>query len=262
MTDKMHALVTGASAGIGEAVVRELARRGMNVTLVARRKDVLDRVAGELPTKSHVIARDLSDPSCAEGILAEAEAALGPIDVLVSNAGFMTLGAVATFDHDEADRLIAINFLTPMRLLRAALPRMIARGKGTVVNVTSIAAFVTMPDWAYQSASKTASAVFSEALKTELRGTGVHSLTVYPGLNDTEMNRSGIESYGGPSLMTKLMPVGRPNAFATIICDALETKKTRVIYPRFYWLVRWFPRISQWLSERFGPRLRDRRSAR
>ena len=232
------------------------------LTKSLERYDVLDRIAGELPTKSHVIARDLSDPSCAEGILAEAEAALGPIDVLVSNAGFMTLGAVATFDHDEADRLIAINFLTPMRLLRAALPRMIARGKGTVVNVTSIAAFVTMPDWAYQSASKTASAVFSEALKTELRGTGVHSLTVYPGLNDTEMNRSGLESYGGPSLMTKVMPVGRPNAFATIICDAIEKKKTRVIYPRFYWLVRWFPRISQWLSERFGPRLRDHRSAR
>jgi short-subunit dehydrogenase len=258
----VHAVVTGASAGIGEAVVRELARRGMDVTLVARRKDVLDRVAGQLPTRSHVIVRDLSDPSCAEGILAEAEAALGPIDVLVSNAGFMTLGAVATFDHDEADRLIAINFLTPMRLLRAALPRMIARGTGTVVNVTSIAAFVTMPDWAYQSASKTASAVFSEALKTELRGTGVHSLTVYPGLNDTEMKRSGLESYGDPSLMTKLMPVGRPSAFATIICDAIETKKRRVIYPRVYGLVRWFPRISQWLSERVGPRVRDRRSPR
>ena len=256
----MHALVTGASAGIGEAVVRELARRGMDVTLVARRKDVLNRIAGELPTRSHVIARDLADPSCAEAILAEAEDALGPIDVLVSNAGFMTLGAVATFDHDEADRLIAINFLTPMRLLRAALPRMVARGKGTVVNVTSIAAFVTMPGWAYQSASKTASAVFSEALTMELRGTGVHSLTVYPGLNDTEMTRSGLESYGRPSLSMKLMPVGRPNAFASIICDAIEKKRRRVIYPRFYALVRWFPRISRWLSEHVGPRLSPKAS--
>jgi len=251
----MHALVTGASAGIGEAVVRELARRGANITLVARRKELLDRVASELPTRTHVIVQDLSDPSCAIRVIEEAEGALGPIDILVSNAGFMTLGAVATFDPEEADRLVAINFLTPMRLIRTILPKMIARRRGTVVNVTSLAAFVTMPDWAYQSASKTASAVFSEALPNELKGTGVNALTVYPGLTDTPMMKQGIEAYGGDVGLMKLMPTGDPATFGRLICDAIEKKKRRVIYPRFYWLVRWFPRISQWLSVRFAPRI-------
>ena len=86
---------------------------------------------------------------------------------------------------------------TPVAALRA--PRALKLAPSAVSNAS---AGVDAPP---------ASAVFSEALKTELRGTGVHSLTVYPGLNDTEMNRSGIESYGGPSLMTKLMPVGRPS---------------------------------------------------
>lgn len=254
----MHALVTGASAGIGEALSRELARRGMDVTLVARRKAALERVAAELASvhhvRAHVIAVDLSDPSVVDAVLAEAEAALGPIDVLVSNAGFMTLGPVATFDPAEADRLIAVNFLTPVRLVRSVLPGMIRRGQGTVVTVTSIAAFVTLPGWAYQSGSKKACATFSEALRHELEGTGVHALTVYPGLNDTAMTRDGLVSYG-ESAIAKMMPVGDPATFARLIADAIAKKRRRLVFPRFYWLVRWFPRISQWLSERFAPRL-------
>lgn len=252
----MHALVTGASAGIGEEIARELARRGVDVTLVARRQAELERVARELTTKTHVIAQDLSDSSAAARVLEEAERALGPIDLLVSNAGFMTLGLVSTFDADEAERLVAINVLTPMRLIRGVLPGMIARRSGTIVNVTSLAAFVTLPGWAYQSASKTASAVFSEALHAELEGTGVHVLTVYPGLNDTAMTKGGLESYGdAASAFTKLMPIGSPAAFARHIVDAVERRKRRVVFPRFYWLVRWFPRISQWFSETLGPRL-------
>ncbi len=250
----MHAVVTGASAGIGEALVRELSRRGYDVTLVARRRDVLERIASELSTRTHVVVRDLTDVEAAPSLLEEAEAALGPIDVFVSNAGFMTLGAVATFDPKEAERLVAINFLTPIRLLGAALPKMIARGRGTVVNVTSIAAFVAPPGWAHQSATKTASAIFSETLRSELRGTGVHALTVYPGLNDTAMKHDGLSSYESDGIV-KYLPVGDPATFARKICEGIAKKKRRIVFPTFYWLVRWFPRISQCLSDRFAPRL-------
>lgn len=252
----MHALVTGASAGLGEAIARELSRRGWDVTLVSRRAEALAAVARELETRTHVVACDLCEPAAVPALIEGAEAALGPIDLLVSNAGFMTLGPVAAFDRREADRLFAVNLLTPMRLVQAVLPGMVARGRGTIVNVTSIAAFVTPPDWVYQSASKTASAVFSEGLSRELAGTGVHVVTAYPGLNDTAMSRDGLASYGKAArLLLRLLPVGLPARFARAVCDAVEARRRRLVYPGFYGLVRWFPRLAQWLVQRVAPRL-------
>lgn len=142
----MHVAVTGASAGLGEATAREFARRGADVTLVARRKDVLEKLAAELPGRSHVVSRDLSDTADCASSIDGAEAALGPIDVLVSNAGLLTLGPVVDFDPGEAERMVAINLLTPMKLVRTLLPRMLARRSGTLVNVTSLAAFASPRD--------------------------------------------------------------------------------------------------------------------
>src|SRR5262245_55908540 len=105
----MHVAVTGASSGIGEAIAREFARKGADITLVARRKEVLEKIAKELPGRSFVAAHDLTDPARAASFLPAAEEALGPIDVLVSNAGFLTLGKVASFDPEEGERMLNIN---------------------------------------------------------------------------------------------------------------------------------------------------------
>lgn len=250
----MHVAITGASQGLGEALARELARAGADVTLVARRRDALEKLAAELPTRSFVVAQDLTDVERAAAWVPEAESALGPIDVLVSNAGLLTLGAAATFDGAEADRMMAINVLAPMRLVRAVLPGMLARKRGTIVNVTSMAAWVSLPGWLYQTASKTASAAFSEGLKRELEGTGVHVLTVYPGPTDTPMTRGGIDVYGKEALITKL-PLGDPATFARRVRAAIERRSARIFYPRIYALARWFPRISGWLARAFAPRL-------
>src|SRR4029079_8776147 len=203
----MHVAVTGASSGIGEAIAREFARAGADVTLVARRKEILERIAKELPGRSFVAAHDLTDPARAADWIPPAETALGPIDVLISTAGFLTLGQVVSFDPEEGERMLNINLLTPARLMRAVLPGMLERKSGVIVNVTSIAAVVALPGWVYQASSKAGSATFSEALRAELKGTGVHVLTVYPGLTDTPMAQGGLDAYGRKGL-AGMMPLG------------------------------------------------------
>jgi short-subunit dehydrogenase len=256
----MHVAVTGASSGIGEAIAREFARAGAKLTLVARRKDRLERLAGELGVPSFVAVQDLADTTHAADWIAPAEAALGPIDVLISNAGFLTLGAVATFDPEEGERMIKINFLTPARLMRAVLPAMMRRRSGVIVNVTSLAALVAIPDWVYQAASKTASATFSEALRVETRGTGVHVMTAYPGMTDTPMTQGGLDAYGRKGLAA-MIPLGDAATLAKGLRRAVERRKKRFIYPRFYSIARWFPRIAGWLSARLAPRVGARENA-
>lgn len=256
---RAHVAVTGASSGIGEALVREFARAGADVTLVARRKDVLEHIAAELPGRSFVAAHDLADPAHAADWIPAAEAALGPIDILISNAGFLTIGPTASFDPDEGDRMTNLNFVTPARLMRAVLPGMLARKTGVIVNVTSVAALVSMSGWAYQAASKAASATFSEALHDELRGTGVHVMTVYPGPTDTPMTHAGLDAYGRKGLAA-LIPLGRPAALAQRLRRAITRRRARLFYPRFYTLLRRFPRLSQWFAARFSPKL-DARGA-
>ena len=250
----MHVAITGASSGIGEAIARELARAGNSITLVARRRDALERIARELGTSTFVAVQDLADTERAADWVGPAEAALGPIDVLVSNAGFLVLGNVADFDPDEAERTMKVNLLAPARIIRAVLPGMLARRSGVIVNVTSLAALVAIPGWVHQAASKTGSAVLSEALRVELRGSGVHVLTVYPGMTDTPMAQGGLDLYGRKGLAARI-PLGDAAQLADRLRRAIERRRARLVYPRFYAVVRWFPRLSRWIAERFAPRL-------
>jgi len=248
----MHVAVTGASSGIGEAIAREYARVGAKVTLVARRTELLERIARDIG--GEVVTRDLSNPAHVCDWIAPAEEKLGPIDVLVNNAGMENAGVTADSDVDEAARLLRLNLFAPLLATRAVLPKMLARGHGVIVNVTSVAAFVTLPGWAYQAASKAASATFSEALHDELAGSGVHVLTAYPGPTDTPMTRAGLEAYGKSRLVASI-PLGRPETFARRLRLAVERRRRRLVYPRFYTLARAFPRISRWISWRVAPRL-------
>ena len=118
----------------------------------------------------------------------------------------------------------------------------------------SVAAFVSLPGWAYQSASKAGSATFSEALAAEVEGTGVHVLTAYPGMTDTPMAQAGLDVYGRKGLVSRI-PLGDAATFARRLCNAIERRRRRLVYPRYYLFARWFPRLSRWLSARFAPRL-------
>src|SRR5258705_4202891 len=145
----MHVAITGASSGIGAALARELARAGHRLTLVARRRDLLDALAAEVGGGAFVVAHDLADVSRATDWVAAAEVAHGPIDGLVNNAGVENTGPSHEADPDGCRRLIELNLTTPMLLTRHLLPAMRARRHGLFVNVASVAALVPLPRQTY-----------------------------------------------------------------------------------------------------------------
>jgi short-subunit dehydrogenase len=186
MTAFARALVTGASSGIGEVYARGLAARGTALVLVARRADRLEALAEELTVPVEVLAADLADPDDLRRVEARVAAPTDPVDLLVNNAGFGTTGPFATLDVEREEEEIRVNVLAVVRLSRAALSGMVERGRGGIVNVSSLAAFQPDPGNATYGATKAFVLSFSEALAEELRTTGVRVQALCPGYTRTE----------------------------------------------------------------------------
>ena len=178
------ALVTGASSGIGEQFARQLAARGHDLILVARRRDRLEQLAGDLPGTAHVVPCDLaSEAASLPGKVGE----LGvDVDLLVNNAGFGTYGHFVDLDPEREAEEVRVNCEAVVTLTHAFLPGMVERGRGGVVVVASTAGMQPIPYEAVYSASKAFALHFTEALHEELRGTGVRMLAVNPGPVPTE----------------------------------------------------------------------------
>jgi short-subunit dehydrogenase len=252
----MHVAVTGASAGIGEAFVREFARQGARITLVARREDKMRTIADELDTQTFVAAQDLATPEACCDWIEPATQALGPIDVLINNAGMQIIGQTHQVDTEWGETLLKLNVFAPLRLTRAVLPQMLERGSGTIVDIASMAALAPTPGMFYYNASKGALAAASEALRGELRGSGVHVVTVYPGIIMTDMGEAGYDAYE-ESTMLRWQPRGTTQKLAALTCRAVHKQKARVIYPRMNVLARWFPTITRWVMDRLTPPLKQ-----
>lgn len=185
-----RALVTGASAGIGEEFAVQLAARGTELVLVARREDRLAELADRLAAATGVTAEILpADLATAAGrALVERRLAdtAAPVDLLVNNAGFGMFGKVADLDVDRLTEMIEVNCTAVVRLARAALPGMLGRDEGGIINVASTAAFQPNPHGAVYGATKAFVLAFSEALHEEVRGTDVRVLALCPGITPTE----------------------------------------------------------------------------
>jgi len=189
------ALVTGASSGIGEAAARLLAAHGTgHLVLVARRADRLGRLAAEVArahgTEVEVLTADLADPADlarVERRLADAER---PVDLLVNNAGLGTTGPFATLPSDGEEHEIRVNVVALVRLTRAVLPGQIGRGRGAVLNVSSMSCYQPSPGSATYGASKAFVSSFSEAVHEEVRGSGVTVTALCPGFTRTEFHEA------------------------------------------------------------------------
>jgi short-subunit dehydrogenase len=190
-----RALVTGASSGIGEAICEQLGRAGIAQVVVARRTDRLEGLASRLPGVE-VLPADLTTADGMALVEARIASERDPIDLVVNNAGFGTSGAFHELDRDRLEAEICLNVAALTRLSHAALATMVPRGRGYLLNVSSVASFQPAPRLAVYAATKAFVTSLSESLHEEARGTGVKVTALCPGLTRTEFQSvSNTEGY-------------------------------------------------------------------
>jgi short-subunit dehydrogenase len=278
------AIVTGASSGIGAATARALAAAGAHVILAARRADRLQQLAEELSAaygiRTDVVITDMSRREQIEGLIERTLERHQRIDILVNNAGIGLQGDVAVLPERELRYLFDVNLYGPQLAMQAAIPHMRRQGEGTIVNITSILAKVTLPSLgmvgssAGYTASKAALHAFSLAARMELAGDGIHVVTVLPGVTRSEFNEQFLLSQAaeptqGPTAgqavkrpRGSLMGVTPPERVAQAILRGI-THNQREVY------VTWKDRLFVWganaapgLFEWSMIRLRASRTAR
>jgi uncharacterized protein len=178
-------LVTGASRGIGEALARRFVEHGAQVALVARSGDAIRALAVELGGTAH--PADLTDAQQVRALIQRVEDEAGPVDVLVSNAGIDHTGALVDIDPDDLEALFRLNLLAPADLCRQVLPRMIARGSGHVVNISSMSGIGVFPGMVAYSSSKAGLTHLTAGLRADLKGLPVRTTVVELGPIPTDM---------------------------------------------------------------------------
>jgi uncharacterized oxidoreductase len=218
-------LITGGSSGIGYAIAEAMLPKGADVTITGRRPDVLRAAAEQLRRGGRIecVAADASTEEGRKTTLAFALEKLGGLDVLVNNAGAVRAGRLEDTTEAEIRTMIEVDLVAPIALTRAALPALRARGDGLVVNVASGIALVAAPFYATYAGVKAGLAKFGESLRRELKGEGVHVMTVYPGATDTPMMRS---SRAGPELGFTREPA---SAVAAAIVEGIEQNAFEVV---------------------------------
>jgi short-subunit dehydrogenase len=178
-------LITGASRGIGAALAREFARAGSTVALVARSADAIGKLAADLGGTAH--PADLADPEQVRTLIQHVEDEAGPIDVLVNNAGVDHTGPFDAMSADELDGLLRVNLTTPAELCRQVIPRMLRRGGGHIVNVSSLSGVAAFPGLTAYSTSKAGLTHLTAGLRADLRGLPIGTTVVELGAIPTEM---------------------------------------------------------------------------
>lgn len=185
------ALVTGASRGLGEGAARALAAAGASVMLVARDGKLSAGVARDIASegaRAEAMACDVSDYGAVEKVVAEATARLGGLDILINNAGVIDpIAEIATSDPKAWAENITINLVGAYNVVRAVLPGMLAKGGGSIVNISSGAAYRPLEGWSAYCSGKAGLAMFTKAIALETAGRGIRIFGFSPGTIDTDM---------------------------------------------------------------------------
>jgi len=232
----MRAIITGCSTGIGRATALELAARGYEVIATARREESLV----DLKVAQTLVLDVDSDES-----VASARRQVGPVDVLVNNAGFGVDGPIETVPLVDVRRMFETNFFGPARMIQAFLPAMREQGRGAIVNVTSVAGIAVGPLSGYYSASKFALEALSEALRLEVEHFGIKVLVIEPGAIETNFEQNLVDFRGEPGPYRPLaqqwdgslevlrggQPAPGPELVASVIADGLSSDAPRLRWP-------------------------------
>ncbi len=254
-------LLTGASRGIGRYIAHDLAVRGVRLCLVARSKAALSEVEAELKMAGHEcmsVAADVGDRSALEALVKKVEAELGPIELLVNNAGIEHMSMYESMPCDEIDQFIDINLRGPMLLTRLVLPGMLARDAGHIVNVSSLAGLGPAAFAEPYGATKHGLVGFTRALRSSLktRGSKVSASSVCPGfvsgagMFEDNRKRTGIEA---PKTLGTFPVEGVARAVLRVIDDdAPEVIVNGMpIRPLLALGVMW-PRLMEWMTRVVG----------
>jgi short-subunit dehydrogenase len=262
-TDRV-VFITGASSGIGEALARELARRGADVAVAARRTERLERLARDLRAtgrRALVLTCDVTRAGDLEGAVGRVAAELGPIDVLVANAGFGVTGQVADLTLDDYRRQFETNVFGVLRTIHAGLEQLRCT-RGRLVLIGSVNGYVAPPGSSAYAMSKFALRALAQALDAELGPDGVSVTLISPGFVNTEIHqvdRHGVHhpGVGHPAPALLRMPADRA---ARIIAGAVARRRRHVVVTAFgkvvVWMERHLPALLHWAMRRFGVKTR------
>ena len=194
--DGKKVLITGASAGIGYALSKELVKRGSEVIVTARRKDRLETLAQEIEKtggKAHIFVEDLSMPESGKKLYDQIKSAGLNIDILINNAGYGRFGELTSHERDDYSKMLQLNITTLTDLCHLYIPDMITQGGGGIINVGSMASLSPIPYASVYASSKAYILMFSEAIRYEYQEKGINVMALLPGGTESEFARVATE---------------------------------------------------------------------
>lgn len=257
-----NALITGASRGIGVHIARALAGAGMNIALVARSGDAIEQLARELSSvgvRASAIVADLTDLTGLDRVLARAEAELGPLDVLINNAGVEGVRVFSEESAAQTEQMMHLNLLVPVLLARKSVPGMLLRKRGHIVNIASLAGKTAAPYCVSYATAKGGLVAFTHSLRGELRGSGVSASVVCPGFVSDE-GMFAVSTRATPVTVSKLVGTSTPAQVADAVVFALRRDRAEVLVNPgpvrlFQALHQLAPDMVAWLQARMGVKL-------
>jgi short-subunit dehydrogenase len=225
--DGASVLLTGGSRGLGPYIARALLGRGARVTLAARSAEDLQRVRDTLdPDRVATVSGDVTNEDDRNTMIADAEATFGPLAVLINNAGIENILPFTGYTEDDIHALVSVNLDAPIQLCRLAVPGMVERRSGHIVNMASVAGMAPTPYNTVYSATKHGLVGFTYSLRAELHGTGVSVSAVCPGF----VAEAGfIEEYADPTVPRRAGTETTPGEVARAVVRAIERDKPDVV---------------------------------